>query len=169
MKYSTFARYFFLAIFNGFVIYLVPVTIAFESWFLLTIIIVISLLINLTYLTSRLKPLKWITPGMIFLLSFVVFPAAYSFYVSFTNWSTGHILTKQQAILEAQRQSELAQLYEPYQRLGFLSDIYRGAPTSQMTLSQVQRPDVSPAQQLLGLGIAGLSAFGGAKQAGLFG
>ena len=79
-------------------IYLVPVTIAFESWFLLTIIIVISLLINLTYLTSRLKPLKWITPGMIFLLSFVVFPAAYSFYVSFTNWSTGHILTKQQAI-----------------------------------------------------------------------
>ena len=98
MKYSTFVRYFFLAIFNGFVIYLVPVTIAFESWFLLTIIIVISLLINLTYLTSRLKPLKWITPGMIFLLSFVVFPAAYSFYVSFTNWSTGHILTKQQAI-----------------------------------------------------------------------
>jgi len=75
---------------------------------------------------------------------------------------------QQQAILEAQRQSELAQLYEPYQRLGFLSDIYRGAPTSQQTISQVQRPDVSPAQQLLGLGIAGLSAFGGAKQAGLF-
>ena len=37
-----------------------------------------------------------------------------------------------------------------------------------MTLSQVQRPDVSPAQQLFGLGIAGLSAYGGAKQAGLF-
>ena len=26
------------------------------------------------------------------------FLLAYSFYVSFTNWSTGHILTKQQAI-----------------------------------------------------------------------
>ena len=69
---------------------------------------------------------------------------------------------------QRQQQAELAQLYEPYQRLGFLSDIYRGAPTSQMTLSQVQRPDVSPAQQLFGLGIAGLSAYGGAKQAGLF-
>ena len=75
---------------------------------------------------------------------------------------------QQQAELEAKRKSDLAQLYEPYQRLGFLSDIYRGAPTSQMTLSQVQRPDVSPAQQLFGLGIAGLSAYGGAKQAGLF-
>ena len=75
---------------------------------------------------------------------------------------------QQQAELDAQRQSDLAQLYEPYQRLGFLSDIYRGAPTSQMTLSQVSRPDVSPAQQLFGLGVAGLSAYGGAKQAGLF-
>ena len=76
---------------------------------------------------------------------------------------------QQQAELDAQRQSDLAQLYEPYQRLGFLSDIYRGAPTSQMTLSQVARPDVSPAQQLFGLGIAGLSAYGGAQKAGLFG
>ena len=75
---------------------------------------------------------------------------------------------QQQAELEAKRKSDMAQLYEPYQRLGFLSDIYRGAPTSQMTLSQVQRPDVSPAQQLFGLGVAGLSAYGGAKQAGLF-
>ena len=98
MKFSTVIRYLFLAVFNAFVIYLIPVTIAFESWFLLTIILIISFLINLTYLTTRMKPLKWITPGMIFLLSFVVFPAAYSFYVSFTNWSTGHILTKQQAI-----------------------------------------------------------------------
>jgi len=75
---------------------------------------------------------------------------------------------QQQAELEAKRKSDMAQLYEPYQRLGFLSDIYKGAPTSQMTLSQVQRPDVSPAQQLFGLGVAGLSAYGGAKQAGLF-
>ena len=76
---------------------------------------------------------------------------------------------QQQAELDAQRKSQLAQLYEPYQRLGFLSDIYRGAPTSQQTVSQIQRPDVSPAQQLFGLGVAGLSAYGGAKQAGLFG
>ena len=75
---------------------------------------------------------------------------------------------QQQAELEAKRQSDLAQLYEPYQRLGFLSDIYKGAPTSQMTLSRASSPSVSPAQQFLGLGVAGLSAYGGAKAAGLF-
>ena len=75
---------------------------------------------------------------------------------------------QQQAELEAKRQSDLAQLYEPHQRLGFLSDIYKGAPTSQMTLSRASSPSVSPAQQFMGLGIAGLSAYGGAKQAGVF-
>ena len=76
---------------------------------------------------------------------------------------------QQQAELEAKRQSDLAQLYEPYQRYGFLSDIYKGAPTSQQTLTSSTAPNVSPAQQYLGLGIAGLSAAAGASKAGLFG
>jgi len=76
---------------------------------------------------------------------------------------------QQQAEIEAKRQSDLAQLYEPYQRYGFLSDIYKGAPTSQQTLTSSTAPNVSPAQQYLGLGIAGLSAAAGATKAGLFG
>jgi hypothetical protein len=74
-----------------------------------------------------------------------------------------------QAVLEAQRQSNLQQLYEPYQRLGFLSDIYKGAPSSQSTITATTSPSVSPAQSILGLGIAGLSAATGAQKAGLFG
>ena len=76
---------------------------------------------------------------------------------------------QQQAEIEAKRQSDLAQLYEPYQRYGFLSDIYKGAPTSQQSLTSATAPNVSPAQQYLGLGIAGLSAAAGAQKAGLFG
>lgn len=76
---------------------------------------------------------------------------------------------QQQATLEAERQTKLQQAYEPYQRLSFLSDIYKGAPSSQQTLAATTAPSVSPAQSILGLGVAGLSAYGGAKQAGLFG
>lgn len=75
----------------------------------------------------------------------------------------------QQAELEAGRQSQLAQLYEPYQRFSFLSDIYRGAPSTQQTIASSTAPNVSPAQTYLGLGIAGLSAAAGAQRAGLFG
>ena len=82
----------------------------------------------------------------------------------------GSLLQAQdQAELEAERQSKLSQIYEPYQRLGFLSDIYSKTPTTQQTLTQSTSPNVSPFQQYLGLGIAGLAAGAGARQAGLFG
>lgn len=80
---------------------------------------------------------------------------------------------QQQATIEAERQSQLAQLYEPYQRYAYLSDIYKGAPSTQQTLTSSTAPNVSPAQQYLGLGIAGLSAAAGANKlfggGGLFG
>jgi len=75
---------------------------------------------------------------------------------------------QQQAELEAQRQTALQQSYEPYQRLGFLSDIYKGAPSSQMSLTGTTSQSVSTGEKILGLGIAGLSAAAGASKAGLF-
>lgn len=75
---------------------------------------------------------------------------------------------QQQAILDAQRNTALQQAYEPYQRLGFLSDIYKGAPSSQTSIGAATAPTPSTAQQVAGLGIAGLSAGAAAKKAGLF-
>ena len=76
---------------------------------------------------------------------------------------------QQQAELEAGRQTQMERLYEPYQRVGFLSDIYKGAPTSQQSITSSTSPRTSPAQQILGLGVAGLSAAAGINKAsGLF-
>jgi hypothetical protein len=74
-----------------------------------------------------------------------------------------------QANIEAGRQSTLQTLYEPYQRIGFLSDIYKGAPSSQMSIASRASPQTSPGERILGLGIAGLAAAGGAAKTGLFG
>jgi len=76
---------------------------------------------------------------------------------------------QQQNIFEAARQSQLQQMYEPYQRLGFVSDIYRGAPSTQQAITMQSQPGASPFQQVAGLGIAGLGAYGAGRQAGLFG
>ena len=76
---------------------------------------------------------------------------------------------QRQSGIDAVRQTQLQQMYEPYQRYGFLSDIFKGAPSSQQTLLQAASPAVSPFQQFAGLGIAGLSAAAGAQKAGLFG
>ena len=71
----------------------------------------------------------------------------------------------QQSLLDAQRANEMKQLYEPYSRVSFLSDIYKGAPSTQTSLGSLTSPTApapSTFQQiagagtgLLGLGIAG--------------
>jgi hypothetical protein len=69
--------------------------------------------------------------------------------------------------LDAQRATQMQKLYAPYQQLGFLSDIYRGAPSTQMATTAVSQPSASPFQQAAGVGLAGLTAAAGAKTAGL--
>ena len=72
-----------------------------------------------------------------------------------------------QAGLDALRLSNLQRYTQPYQQYGFLSDIYSGTPSGSSTLTAASAPQTSPFQSMLGLGIAGLSAAGGASKAGL--
>jgi hypothetical protein len=69
-----------------------------------------------------------------------------------------------QSELDAYRNTMLQRQYEPYQRVSFMSDIFRGVPSTQTTLSSTTSPSPSFGSQVagLGLGIAGLN------QAGLF-
>ena len=75
----------------------------------------------------------------------------------------------QQSVLDAERGNLQRQLYEPYSRVAFLSDIYKGAPSSQQTLgSQVAPtpPQPSMFQQIGGLGAGLLGTAAAAKQMG---
>jgi len=66
------------------------------------------------------------------------------------------------------RANELAQQALPFQRIGFLSDIFRGVPALQQTVSRTTTPPPSRSSQLFGLGIAGLGAIGSAGGFGNF-
>ena len=73
-----------------------------------------------------------------------------------------------QQTLDAQRATELQKVYAPYQQAGFLSDIYKGAPSTQMSTAVASQPTSSPFQQAVGIGLGALSTAAGAKKAGLF-
>jgi hypothetical protein len=72
-----------------------------------------------------------------------------------------------QSELDAARQNELQQNMQPYQQMAFLSDIYKGAPSSQMASITGTQATPSPFQQVAGLGIAGVSAAAAANKAGI--
>lgn len=75
---------------------------------------------------------------------------------------------QQQAELDAARQNQLQKNMQPYQQLGFLSDIYKGAPSTQMGVTTSTQATPSPFQQIAGLGTGILSTAAAGKVAGVF-
>jgi hypothetical protein len=67
-----------------------------------------------------------------------------------------------------QRATEMQRMYAPYQQAGFLSDIYKGAPSSQMATTSAAVPQASPFQQIAGVALGALSTYGAGKAAGVF-
>ena len=84
-------------------------------------------------------------------------------------YNTGQALQAlNQQKIDAERATTLQKVYAPYQQAGFLSDIYKGAPSSQMLTSVASQPSASPFQQAVGIGLGAVSTAAGAKKAGLF-
>ena len=66
-----------------------------------------------------------------------------------------------QQTLDAARQSQLQQAFEPFQRAEFLSNLYAAGPKSQSTLTASTQPQTSPLAQSIGTGIGAFQAFQG--------
>ena len=65
-----------------------------------------------------------------------------------------------QTVLDVERQNKLQQLYEPYQRIGWMGDILKGQPSTTSTLTQSTDPRANPLSQALGAGISLAGIFG---------
>jgi hypothetical protein len=72
-----------------------------------------------------------------------------------------------QAELDALRASRLQTVMQPYQNLAYLSDIYKGTPSTQMAASTSYAPSPSPFQQFVGLTGGVLAGGAAAKKAGI--
>ena len=74
------------------------------------------------------------------------------------------LVTLAQAELEAARQTQQQAIGEPYQRLGFISDVLSKVPSVQSSLVQATSPTTSPLAQAIGafMGVGtGLGQLGG--------
>ena len=62
------------------------------------VMVALLLLTNYVYFTKRALPMKYLLPGLAFLLVYQVFSVGYTGYIAFTNYGDGHNSTKEQAI-----------------------------------------------------------------------
>jgi arabinogalactan oligomer / maltooligosaccharide transport system permease protein len=95
-----------LAIVNALAVWGGTVLAAEEKWAALGVLAAATLALDAIYLSPRRAiPLKFLIPGTIFLIAFQIVPIVYNVNVGFTNWSTGHILVKSEAIEGIKRNS----------------------------------------------------------------
>jgi arabinogalactan oligomer/maltooligosaccharide transport system permease protein len=70
-----------------------------SRWIPLAVLVVATLAIDLVYVAPRgTLPAKFLVPGVVFLVAFQITPILYTINVAFTNYSTGHIASRPEAI-----------------------------------------------------------------------
>jgi arabinogalactan oligomer/maltooligosaccharide transport system permease protein len=70
------------------------------KWVSLALLVAATLVVDYLYLVPRqwTIPAKFLVPGTIFLVAFQIVPILYTVSVAFTNYSTGHVISKPDAI-----------------------------------------------------------------------
>jgi arabinogalactan oligomer/maltooligosaccharide transport system permease protein len=68
-----------------------------EWWLAVGFLAFAVLALNFAYFTKGL-PLKYLLPGLLLLLVFQIYTALYTGYAGFTNYGSGHLLSKEQAV-----------------------------------------------------------------------
>ena len=72
-----------------------------------------------------------------------------------------------QSEYDVQRQADMEEAYEPFQRFNYMSDIFRGVPSTQSTMSVTGQPAPSPVSTVLGLS-QGIGNYQNAGGQGIF-
>ena len=86
-----------LVVLDGLVVIAVPRLIDAGETISVGLVIAAAVALNALYLSPKAMPMKFLAPGTVFLLMFLVYPVLYTVFLSFTNYGTGNIVSKAQA------------------------------------------------------------------------
>ena len=87
-----------LGVIDALAIYAILVLISSGNLMVAAVVALGILAINVVYLTPGLLPAKYLTPGLVFLFIFQIFVVLYCIYIAFTNYGSGHISSKDDAV-----------------------------------------------------------------------
>ena len=99
-----------LGILNALALWAIGILFADGKWVAALVIAASTVAIDAVYLVPdrRLVPLKYLVPGTVFLVAFVAVPIISNVNIAFTNWSTLHNLTHDEAIAAIEERSLVA-------------------------------------------------------------
>jgi len=95
---SLLLKIFFLGGVNSFALWSVPILISNDSFLYAAYVGLSTLILDYVFLSKRFVAAKYIVPGALLLVAFQIYPAIYTGYVAFTNFSVGHEFDKETAL-----------------------------------------------------------------------
>jgi len=145
-----------LAILDALGIWLLYLLIRDGAWPVATPIAVILILINVLNLSPKLFPIRWQIPAGAIVILIIIFPMVYTIYSAFTNYSDGHILSKQQAINRLAQDTYLPEGSQTYNWTAFRTEegvfslwlVDQGGEDYLVTLDTFQ--DAEPGEGIIG-------------------
>ncbi|CAN5172682.1 ABC transporter permease subunit [soil metagenome] len=101
-----FVKLVLVAVVNALGVYGILASAAVGSWGVAGFLAIAVVLVDWVYFSRRMLPMKYLLPGLLFLLVYQLFVMGYTGYVAFTNYGDGHNSTKADAIAAIQVQTE---------------------------------------------------------------
>ena len=104
-----------MGVVNAFGVYLAWSAGVAGSWGIFAASLAILLAVDWVYFSKRSLPLKYLAPGLVLLVVMQLFTMAYTGFVAFTNYGTGHNASMQQAVdallIQSERRAEGSPTY----------------------------------------------------------
>jgi ABC-type sugar transport system permease subunit len=111
-----------LAVINGFGLWLIYQMYSDGVYPFAAILAIVTILINVIFLYEPLYPLRWMAPGLALMTLMALYPVIFTVYTAFTNYSDGHILSKQQAIERLSQDTFLREGGRTFEWVGYRSE-----------------------------------------------
>jgi hypothetical protein len=124
-----------LALIDAITIWLVYQMVFDGYWSLAATLGLVTIWVNIVFLSGRFYPLRYVAPGLSLMVIMVLYPILFTFYVSFTNYGTGHLVTEQVAIEQIESQT-----YLPADAVTYQWTAYKNAAGEYMLWIESQRP-----------------------------
>ena len=112
--YSRFMRWILIAFFDAGSIWFIYNAFSKDFMQLGTIMVVITIMLNLIFLIPKAYPFRWIAIGLSFMILFTIYPIIFTLYVAFTNYGDGHLLTRELVIEQISKQTYLPETGKSY-------------------------------------------------------
>ncbi len=93
-----FVKLILMAAVNAVGLYVIVAAFTAQAWLIFALMTVLLLAVDYIYFSKRTLALKYLAPGLVFLLVFQIFVILYTGYVAFTNYGHRHTLDKSAAI-----------------------------------------------------------------------